>query len=84
MRDNNKFNYIDSYDFRTLRNLITTGEPINREAWIWYFNKVGKGRCPPINLSGGTEIGGAILSTTYRDGNDKESESHITSSYWIN
>ena len=65
MRDNNKFNYIDSYDFRTLRILTTTGEPINREAWIWYFNKVGKGRCPLINLSGGTEIGGAILSTTF-------------------
>ncbi|MGA8483408.1 MAG: AMP-binding protein, partial [Nitrososphaeraceae archaeon] len=65
MRDNNKFNYINSYDFRTLRILTTTGEPINREAWIWYFNKVGKGRCPLINLSGGTEIGGAILSTTF-------------------
>ena len=65
MRDNNKFTYIDSYDFRTLRILTTTGEPINREAWIWYFNKVGKGRCPLINLSGGTEIGGAILSTTF-------------------
>jgi acetyl-CoA synthetase len=65
MRDNNKFTYIDSYDFRTLRILTTTGEPINREAWIWYFNKVGKVRCPLINLSGGTEIGGAILSTTF-------------------
>ena len=40
-----------------------TGEPINKEAWIWYFENVGKKRCPIINLSGGTEIGGAILSS---------------------
>jgi len=65
MRDNNKYTYIDSYDFRKLRILTTTGEPIDRDAWIWHFTKVGKGRCPLINLSGGTEIGGAILSTTF-------------------
>jgi acetyl-CoA synthetase len=39
-----------------------TGEPINKNAWIWYFENVGKKRCPIINLSGGTEIGGAIVS----------------------
>jgi acetyl-CoA synthetase len=65
MRDNNNFNYIDSYDFHSLRILATTGEPINKEAWIWYYNNVGKGEIPLINLSGGTEIGGAILSTTF-------------------
>jgi acetyl-CoA synthetase len=42
--------------------LATTGEVINREAWIWYFENVGKKQCPIINLSGGTEIGGAIIS----------------------
>jgi acetyl-CoA synthetase len=50
------------YDFRSLRILAVTGEPINTEAWTWYFENVGKRRCPVINLSGGTEIGGAILS----------------------
>jgi acetyl-CoA synthetase len=50
------------YDFSSLRILAATGEPINAEAWQWYFDKVGKKRCPIINLSGGTEIGGAILS----------------------
>ena len=50
------------YDFQTLRVLAATGEPINSEAWTWYFENVGKRRCPLINLSGGTEIGGAILS----------------------
>lgn len=53
---------VDSYDLSSLRILACTGEPINREAWNWYFEKVGKKRCPVINLSGGTEIGGAILS----------------------
>jgi acetyl-CoA synthetase len=46
----------------SLRVLACTGEPINREAWNWYFEKVGRKKCPVINLSGGTEIGGAILS----------------------
>jgi acetyl-CoA synthetase len=52
----------DRYDFSSLRILAATGEPINAEAWQWYFDNVGKKRCPIINLSGGTEIGGAILS----------------------
>jgi acetyl-CoA synthetase len=51
------------YDFQSLRILAATGEPINAEAWTWYFENVGKRRCPVINLSGGTEIGGAIVST---------------------
>ncbi|HEX2013681.1 MAG TPA: AMP-binding protein, partial [Nitrososphaera sp.] len=50
------------YDFSSLRILAATGEPINREAWDWYFENVGQKRCPVINLSGGTEIGGAIVS----------------------
>jgi hypothetical protein len=52
----------NNYNFSSLRILATTGEPINKEAWTWYFESVGKKRCPIINLSGGTEVGGAILS----------------------
>ena len=55
---------LDNYDFTSLRILATTGEPINKEAWLWYFEKVGRKQCPIINLSGGTEIGGAILSVS--------------------
>jgi acetyl-CoA synthetase len=54
----------DNYDFSSLRTLTTTGEPINKEAWLWYFENVGRKQCPIINLSGGTEIGGAILSSS--------------------
>jgi acetyl-CoA synthetase len=53
---------VSRHDFSSLRMLAATGEPINAEAWEWYFESVGKRRCPIINLSGGTEIGGAILS----------------------
>ena len=50
------------YDFSSLRLLASTGERLNQEAWHWYSKNVGNNRCPIINLSGGTEIGGAILS----------------------
>ena len=53
---------LDNYNLTSLRTLATTGEVINKEAWIWYFENVGKKQCPIINLSGGTEIGGAIVS----------------------
>ena len=46
----------------TLRILASTGEPLNPEEWLWFFEKVGNSRCPIMNLSGGTEIGGAIVS----------------------
>lgn len=51
-----------NHHFSSLRILAATGEPLNVEAWTWYFQNVGKKRCPVINLSGGTEVGGAILS----------------------
>jgi acetyl-CoA synthetase len=53
---------IGNYDFTSLI-LATTGEVINKEAWKWYFENIGKKLSPIINLSGGTEIGGAIFST---------------------
>jgi len=55
---------LDKYDFSSIRILATTGEPINKDAWLWYFENVGKKQCPVINLSGGTEIGGAIVSAS--------------------
>jgi acetyl-CoA synthetase len=50
------------YDFGSLRNIPTTGEPIDEESWQWLFEKVGNKRIPIMNLTGGTEIGGAMLS----------------------
>lgn len=48
----------------TLRVFGSTGEPWNPEPWNWLFHTVGRGRCPIINLSGGTEVGACFLSPT--------------------
>lgn len=46
---------------RSLRLLGSTGEPWDEAAWLWFFERVGRGRCPIINISGGTEIAGCFL-----------------------
>jgi len=51
----------DKYDFKNLRILGSTGEPWDEESWIWFFKKVGKSKCPIMNISGGTEIMGCLL-----------------------
>ncbi len=49
------------HDLSSLRILASTGEPWNSGPWWWLFNKVGAGKLPIINYSGGTEISGGIL-----------------------
>ncbi len=46
---------------QSLRILGTVGEPINPEAWEWYFHNVGEGRCPIIDTWWQTETGGAMI-----------------------
>jgi acetyl-CoA synthetase len=53
---------IRSHDLSSLRILASTGEPWNPEPYRWLFDEVGGGRCPIINLSGGTEVGACFLS----------------------
>ncbi len=48
----------------SLRALGSSGEPWTPEAWWWYFREVGRSRCPVINYTGGTEVGGGILGCT--------------------
>jgi acetyl-CoA synthetase len=50
------------HDLSSLRALGSTGEPWNEDPWWWYFREVGGGRCPVVNYSGGTEIGGGIVA----------------------
>jgi acetyl-CoA synthetase len=50
-----------AHDMSSLRVLGSTGEPWNPEPWRWYFERVGGGRLPIINYSGGTEIAGGIV-----------------------
>jgi acetyl-CoA synthetase len=51
-----------AHDLQHLRILASTGEPWNEDPWRWYSEKVGGGRCPVINISGGTEVGACFLS----------------------
>jgi acetyl-CoA synthetase len=44
-----------------LRLLGSTGEPWDEPSWLWFFERVGRRRCPIINISGGTEIIGCFL-----------------------
>jgi acetyl-CoA synthetase len=53
---------VRSHDLSSLRVLGSTGEPWNEGPWRWYFEVVGGGRCPVINISGGTEVGACFLS----------------------
>jgi len=51
-----------SYDLSTLRIIGTVGEPINPEAWVWYYENVGGGRCPIVDTWWQTEIGGHMIT----------------------
>ncbi|MEC4848280.1 MAG: AMP-binding protein [Nitrosarchaeum sp.] len=50
------------HSFEKIKNMPTTGEPLDENSWWWLFEKVGNKKIPIMNLSGGTEIGGAMLS----------------------
>ena len=52
----------DQYDMSSLRILGTVGEPINPEAWIWYREVIGRGRCPIVDTWWQTETGGVMIS----------------------
>jgi len=51
-------------DLSTLRILPSTGEPWSEEAWIWHFEKIGSKHAVPLNIAGGTEMVGGILTST--------------------
>lgn len=53
--------YVTATDRSSLRLLGTVGEPINPEAWEWYFHVVGEGRCPIVDTWWQTETGGAMI-----------------------
>ena len=53
----------NSFDLTTLRLLGTVGEPINPEVWKWYFNIIGKKKCPIIDTWWQTETGGIMISS---------------------
>ena len=54
--------YPNKHDLSSLRLLGTVGEPINPEAWMWYHNTIGKGKCPIVDTWWQTETGGIMIS----------------------
>ena len=61
--------YVTKYDRSSLKVLGTVGEPINEEAWNWYYNVVGEGRCPISDTWWQTETGGILISPRPGDPN---------------
>jgi len=54
--------WIDSHDISSLRLLGTVGEPINPAAWKWYYEVIGKNRCPIVDTWWQTETGSILIS----------------------
>ncbi len=53
---------VKPYDLSSLRVLGSVGEPINPEAWIWYYKNVGRERCPIVDTWWQTETGGILIT----------------------
>ncbi len=54
--------FVNACDLSSLKILGTVGEPINPEAWNWYYRVVGKGKCPIVDTWWQTETGGIMIS----------------------
>ncbi len=54
--------FVEKHDLSDLRILGTVGEPINPEAWNWYNDVVGKGKCPIVDTWWQTETGGHLMT----------------------
>jgi len=54
---------LKKYKFKTLRLLGSVGEPIDESAWLWYFNEIGKGKCPIVDTWWQTETGGILITS---------------------
>lgn len=54
--------FVNKHDLSSLKVIGSVGEPINEEAWEWYHNNIGKGKCPVVDTWWQTETGGIMLS----------------------
>jgi acetyl-CoA synthetase len=60
--ESNKESNPDTYDLSSLRLLGSVGEPINPEAWMWYYEKIGHHQCPIVDTFWQTETGGHVIT----------------------
>jgi acetyl-CoA synthetase len=54
--------FVKKCDISSLQTLGTVGEPINPEAWNWYYNVIGRGECPIVDTWWQTETGGILIT----------------------
>ena len=54
--------WVKKHDIDSLKLLGSVGEPINPEAWLWYYNVIGKSRCPIVDTWWQTETGGIVIT----------------------
>ena len=54
--------WTNKHDLTSLRILGSVGEPINPEVWLWYYNVIGKGKCPVVDTWWQTETGGILIT----------------------
>jgi len=54
--------WVKKHDLSSLRLLGSVGEPINPEAWLWYYNVIGKKKCPIVDTWWQTETGGILIT----------------------
>jgi len=60
--DSNQEVHPKSFDLSSLRLLGSVGEPINPEAWMWFYNEVGNEKCPIMDTFWQTETGGHVIT----------------------
>ena len=56
-------NFVKGFDLSALKVLGTVGEPINIEAWDWYYKNIGNSKCPIVDTWWQTETGGIMISS---------------------
>ena len=54
--------WVENYNLSSLKILGSVGEPINDEAWMWYYKNIGKNQCPIVDTWWQTETGGILIS----------------------
>jgi acetyl-CoA synthetase len=60
--ETNPSTHPSKFDLSSLRLLGTVGEPINPEAWMWYYQEIGGGNCPIVDTFWQTETGGHVIT----------------------
>ncbi|OHD72313.1 MAG: acetate--CoA ligase [Spirochaetes bacterium RBG_16_49_21] len=54
--------WVDKHNIKSIKLLGSVGEPLNPEAWNWYYNKIGRGECPIVDTWWQTETGGILIT----------------------